>query len=109
MSSESGERDGGQGIFLPLLLLAVAVVGWSSFQSVQLVIERNNLREAIGSQDTQVEQSRKLRTALESLGNGIAKLARSGNANATLVVEELRKRGITVEDERQAPAGDNQP
>lgn len=96
--------DGNQGPFLPLLLLAIAVIGWSGFQTTQLVIERSSLREAISNQEVQVDQSARLRQRLESLANRIALLARSGNANATIVVEELRKRGITLNEQPPAPA-----
>lgn len=95
--------DDNQGPFLPLLLLAIAVIGWSGFQTSQLVIERSSLREAISSQEAQMDQSARLRERLQSLANRVALLARSGNANATIVVEELRKRGITLGDQPPAP------
>lgn len=93
-----------QNPFLPILLLAVAVVSWSGFQTTQLVIERSKLREAISSQEAQMDQSGKLRERLQSLAGRVAKLARDGNANATIVVEELRKRGITLQDGASAAA-----
>jgi len=91
-----------QGPFLPVLLLALSVVGWSGFQATQLLIERNSLYEAISAQETQMVQSATLRQKLQSLAGRVAKLAKGGNANATLIVEELRKRGITLSDQ---PAG----
>ena len=39
-------RNDKQGPFLPVLLLALAVVGWSGFQATQLLIERSSLYEA---------------------------------------------------------------
>lgn len=92
-------------VFLPALLLAIAVSGWSGFQSTQLVLERGNLQRAIAEQDTQVEQSKKVRERLDSLASRTARLARSGNANATLIVEQLRQRGISIKsDEKPAAA-----
>ncbi|MCK6370074.1 MAG: hypothetical protein L6Q83_01910 [Gammaproteobacteria bacterium] len=90
-------------VFVPLLLLALAVAGWSVFQTTQLVRERANIAAAIDQQATQVEQSQKLRTRLESLATRTALLARDGNANATLMVEELRRRGITIDPDRSPP------
>lgn len=95
-------RNDKQGPFLPVLLLALSVVGWSGFQATQLLIERNSLYEAISAQETQMVQSATLRQKLQSLAGRVAKLAKGGNANATLIVEELRKRGITLSDQ---PAG----
>ncbi len=89
--------DGGRSPFLPLLLLAVAVLGWTTFQTTQLVAERGRLTAGISGQDTQVEQSKKVRERLESLAARTARVARAGNANATLIVEELRRRGVTID------------
>jgi hypothetical protein len=90
-------------VFVPGLLLALAVAGWSAFQCWQLVVERNNLAVAIAGQDAQMEQSQKVRAALENIATKTARIARAGNANATLVVEELRKRGITINPDGPLP------
>lgn len=82
--------------FLSVLPLAIAVLGRALFQATKLVIEQNNLEAAIEQQTLQMEQSARVRTALESLTTRTAQLTQSGNANATLIVEELRRRGITV-------------
>ncbi len=90
--------------FVPGLLIALAVLGWSAFQATQLVSERSNLTAAISNQEPQMEQSRKIRAAIESLATRTARLARDGNANATVIVEELRKRGITINPDGPPPA-----
>lgn len=95
--SASGER---RTAFVPSLLLTIAVLGWAIFQTTQLVIEHRTLKTAIESQHEQMEQSAKVRTALESLSNRTARLARNGNANATLIVDELRRRGVTIDSEK---------
>lgn len=103
-------RAAGHGVFAPALLLALAVIGWSGFQAVQLVRERGNLQTAIGNQETRVEQSQKLRSRFESLATGLARLARTGNANATVLVEELRRRGFKLEgDDPQGSAPGSAP
>lgn len=99
------EGSAARSAFVPVLLLALAVVGWSGFQLAQLVIERSSLDATIAGQEPQLEQSKKVRAALDSLATRTARLARDGNANATLIVEELRKRGVTINPETPpAPA-----
>jgi hypothetical protein len=87
--------------FIPALLLALAVLGWTCYQTFQLVTGRNNLTAGIAAQDPQMEQSKKVRAALESIITRTANLAKSGNANATVIVDELRKRGVNVNPESQ--------
>jgi hypothetical protein len=82
--------------FLPLLLIALALLTWLAFQGVQLGLEQRQLRLAQASLDTQHEAATKLRAALNALATATAKLASDGNANARVVVEELRKRGVTI-------------
>lgn len=84
------------GIFLPLLLLTLGLVGWFGFQAFQLVKERSLLKQVQASQETQVQQSTKLRSALDALATDTARLAERGNANAKLLVDELGKRNITI-------------
>jgi hypothetical protein len=83
--------------FIPVLLLAMAALSWNSFQCLQLVMERQALQSAIAGQAAQMEQSKKVRASLESLATRTARLAKGGNANATIIVEELRKRGVTID------------
>ena len=87
--------------FIPALLLALAVIGWTTYQTFQLVTGRTNLTAGIAAQAPQMEQSQKVRAALESIATRTANLARTGNANATVIVEELRKRGISINSDSQ--------
>jgi hypothetical protein len=93
---QSEKRKQAKRVFLPLLLLSVALAGWFGFQTVQLVKERSLLNQAQASQEVQVQQSIKVRSALDALARDTAQLAERGNANAKLLVEELRKRDITI-------------
>lgn len=105
MSDEqTGAGAAHRSAFVPALLLAIAVLAWSGFQTFQLFGERNNFTTAITGQDPQMEQSRKVRAALENIATRTARIARAGNANATVVVEELRKRGITINPDGTTPA-----
>jgi len=90
--------------FIPALLLVLTLLGSLGFQTMQLVPGRTNLTAAIAAQDPQMEQSKKVRPALESIGTRTARLAKAGNANATVIVEGLRKRGITFNPDGPLPA-----
>ena len=82
--------------FVPMLLLALGIVGWLGFQSVQLLAERQQVANARAALDTQVQGAAKLRTALDALATATAKLAVDGNPNARAIVEQLHQRGITI-------------
>jgi hypothetical protein len=89
-------RSGPHSPFLPMLLSAVAVLGWLGFQTQQLLGERQSLQAAYLSQQQTVESAGKLRASLDALAADTQRMADAGNPNARLLVEELRKRGITI-------------
>jgi hypothetical protein len=91
--------------FIPLSILAAALCAWFGFQTLQLVRERDALIGASAVQERQVQESKKLRGALDAIASGTAKLAEKGNANARLVVEELRRRGVTINPSATSPPG----
>jgi hypothetical protein len=93
----------GHSVFVPMLLGALALACWFAFQTVQLVGERQQLTALRGVQDVQVDAATKLRASLDAMASATAKLADAGNVNAKLLVEELRKRGITI-NPNAAPA-----
>ena len=84
---------------MPTLLLSSALVGWLGFQTWQLVAERQQLGQLRTGQDSPVDAATKLRASLDAMATGTAKLADAGNNNARTIVEELRKRGITINSE----------
>lgn len=86
-------------VFLPWLLLALAFVVWLAFQSYQLVSERQQLNTLKARQGTAIETAGKLRASLDALATRTAKLDAEGNASAHVIVEELRKRGVTINPE----------
>ena len=90
--------------FIPILILALAFVGWSGFQTTQLVQEKTALATLKISQDKQTEDSKKLRESLDKLAKGTLALSDRGNPNARLIVDELRRRGITISAESPPPA-----
>lgn len=90
-------------VFIPVLLIALAVVVWSGFQSIQLFQERSNLANLRTSQDAMFQNARKMRDQLDALAAGTQKLANSGNKNAQAVVNALAQRGITINPEEKKP------
>ena len=88
--------NGARTVFLPVALLAVAILLWVGFQTSQLIRERQGLRTLKDGQEAQVQTSQKVRASLDAVATGTLKLADQGNPNARLIVDELRKRGITI-------------
>jgi hypothetical protein len=100
--------------FVPLLLLLIGLLVWSGAQMSQLFSERSTLRTMLSNQATPFAASQKLRVQLDAIASGTQRLADQGNQNARLVVEELRKRGITINPaaapvQLPAPVGVPQP
>jgi len=82
--------------FVPLALLGAAMVIGFGFQCWQLTVERGQLAQAYASQVRVVENATQFRAKLDKVARETQLLADKGNPNAKLVVEELRKRGITI-------------
>lgn len=83
-------------VFLPVLLLALAFVTWLAFQALQHVAEHRQLGAALAGLEAQQRAATRLRTSLDAMALATAKLASQGNPNARVIVEELRKRGVTI-------------
>ena len=82
--------------FVPILILALSFAGWAAFQMMQLMQEKDSLASLRVSQEKQVEDSKKLRESLDKLAKSTLALSNRGNANARLIVDELRRRGVTI-------------
>lgn len=82
--------------FWPLLLLALAWLGWMGFQLMVSMNDRNVLRDAHAQQQTTVDKSSQLRASLDALATDTHRLAEAGNPNARALVDELRRRGVTI-------------
>ena len=81
---------------LPLILTIASLLVWFGFQTVQLVVERDNLGSVKGNLEAPMQESQKVRAQLETLITKTADLANQGNVSAKTVVEELEKRGIPI-------------
>lgn len=93
--------------FVPVLILGLVMAAWFGFQATQLRAERDAMRELMTNQDKQVQESKKLRDSLDAVARGTAKLSDAGNPNARLIVEELKKRGVTINPDPPASSGDS--
>ena len=94
--------------FLPVLILGLVLLGWFGFQATQLRVERDAIAEAIANQDKPVAESKKLRDSFYAIAHGAEQLADAGDPNARLVVDGLKKRGITITP-NAPPAGAETP
>ena len=89
---------------MSLLLAGLAVLGWLGFQAQQQYAERQILQSAYASQQQTVDSAGKLRASLDVLAADTQRLADSGNPNARALVDELKKRGVTINSASTPPA-----
>ena len=93
---EAAEQAPARSAFVPTLLLAIALVAWLAFQATQLVRERQQLSRSADSLKPQQAAATKIRADLDAVATSTAKLAADGNSSAQVIVEALRKRGVTI-------------
>jgi hypothetical protein len=86
----------GASTFVPLFILMLALATWTGFQTHQLLREKETLAMLRANQEPTIQQAQRVRQTLDQLATETQKLADAGNPNARLVVEELRKRGVTI-------------
>ena len=89
---------------LALLLLILALLIWFGFQSIQLLSERNAFKTLHDNQEQTMANSQKMRTQLDAIAAGTKRLADQGNANAQLIVQQLAKNGININNTAQGSA-----
>ena len=95
--------QGGDRVYIPVLCLALAFFFLMVFQNVQLHEGRKTLEATRVQQQQALDQGVLVQKQLDALAIGTQRLANSGNPNARLIIEELRKAGITIKSE--APTG----
>lgn len=98
--------------FLPLLLGLLALTAWLGHQAWLLDQDRQQLQAAQAGLQPTVEKAGGLRQSLDRLAADTQRLADAGNGNARVLVDELRKRGITINPGTAAtpnPAAPNAP
>jgi len=82
----------------------VSVLIWFAFQTLQLVVERNNLTALKANFDSAMQESQKMQSQLQSLVSKTVELAQQGNPAAKTAVEELEKRGMPIKGAAAQPA-----
>ena len=90
-------------VFIPLCLLGASWLLWAIFQMFMLITEGSNLRTLKANQENTVQQAMKVRAQLDSIAAKTAELAARGNQGAKTIVEELRKRGVTINPSANNP------
>ncbi len=79
-----------------LALLVAAGLCWFGFQTWQLQREHRSLLEIRANTAAPLEQARKRRAQLESIMRRTYELAQKGNPGAVLILQELARRGVTI-------------
>jgi Icc-related predicted phosphoesterase len=82
--------------FIPLFLFGAGLVLWTGFQTTMLITEKRNLETVKTNQENTIQQALKLRTQLDSIAAKTQILAEKGNTGAKTIVDELKKRGVTI-------------
>lgn len=82
--------------FVPMLLLVLSALAFFVANIVEGYRARTALQAAHAGQQQTVDNAAKLRQSLDALAADTQRLANGGNPNAALLVDELRKRGVTI-------------
>ncbi len=82
--------------FWPLLISLLALLAYFGAQLIDAVNTRAALQALYAGQQQTVDSAAKLRASLDALAADTQRLANGGNGNAALLVDELRKRGVTI-------------
>lgn len=80
----------------PVLIIIAGLLVWSTFQTVQLIKERQNVQTAHKNQETVIVNAKKMRDQLDAIAASTKRLADQGNPNAQLIVQQLAKNGINI-------------
>lgn len=101
---ESLASEHKRSVLVPLAVGLLAMLIWAGFQTSQLVRERGNLKQVYASQETPLQTAQKMRTQMDVIASGTAKLAGQGNASAKVMMQALAARGITIDIDAHTPA-----
>lgn len=100
-SSAAAGRTRSHSAFVPVMLFGLAVLAVLLWQTWLLSTEREALVTTHAGQQQTVDNAGQLRGSLDALAADTQRLADAGNANAALLVTELRQRGITINPQAQ--------
>jgi hypothetical protein len=86
-----------QSFSMPLLMLIFAILIEAYAHGSSSLVQWNALVAVHKNQEAQIQASTKIRAQLDALARETAILAKNGNVNAKVVVDELQKRGISID------------
>jgi len=92
-------------ILFPVSLIAFILFIMLAFQSSQILRERDALHDARVNQEKTLEQAQKVQAQLDALAIGTKKLADQGNKNAKVIVDRMKRLGITIGSSQPAAKG----
>lgn len=84
-------------VFYPVLIIVLVMLVWFGFQISSVFNARTQITQQIAQQETVIQNAIKMRAQLDGIASDTARLADSGNPNAQIIINELNKRGITVQ------------
>lgn len=90
------DDESGRSVFVPILLVVLALLVMTGFQSFQLLRESELLKTRLELQTEPLQESKNVSQQFESVAKSTADLARKGNANAQRIVQELEKAGVKI-------------
>lgn len=102
----SNEKITPSQVLLPVFLLALSMLVFLGFQTSLLVNDRTAISNNYAQQEKPLEQSAKIKAQLTALVSGTVKLAQSGNKNAQVITDQLKKSGL-LQDKPQEQAAPN--
>jgi hypothetical protein len=91
-------------VFVPLAVGLLTVLISAGFQTSQLVHDKGNLKKVYANQETPLQAAQKMRTQMDAITSGMAKLASQGNANAKEITQALAAHGFTINPNAKTPA-----
>lgn len=95
-------------LLFPISLMSFILLILLSFQTAQILRDRDALHEAKGQQEQPFAEAQKLQTQLTALVLGTQKLADQGNKNAQPIVNKLKEMGVLA-GSNQTTGADNPP
>ena len=86
---------------LPVFLLSIAVVGFLLFQTYSIVADRIALDTAYEQQEKPLEEVTKVKEQVSALIRGIVDLSQKGNKSATIIIDDMKKAGVTFQEDQE--------
>lgn len=96
MSDQQSSTNRSFSPYLPIFLLALAMLTNLSFQTFTLVNEAGQLKAALATQEKGIEEGQKMRGQLQEMAKQALALAEKGNVNAASLIDAMSKKGINI-------------